>query len=76
MLQECSLISEVHEQIRKSFNISEPGHQSSSKTKKGSFEYLITDLKQHLINQFEQNKRIDSMSASKLEPCITGDQSS
>ena len=49
-LQECSLVNEVHDHIRKSFSLVEPGIQPSSKVKKGSFEYLVSDLKKRLLN--------------------------
>jgi hypothetical protein len=55
MLEQCNLVHEIHDQIRKSFNIAVPNKILQHKDLVGSYEYLISELKNQIMNNIRQN---------------------
>jgi len=55
MLEQCNLVHEIHDQIRKSFNIAVPNKILQHKDLVGSYEYLISELKNQLMSNIRQS---------------------
>ena len=48
VLEYCNLVHEVHDQIRKSFNVAISDKVLPKKEMKGSFEYLVAEFRKQL----------------------------
>ena len=55
MLEQCNLVHEIHDQIRKSFNIAVPNKILQHKELVGSYDYLISELKNQLMSNIRQS---------------------
>ena len=55
MLEQCNLVHEIHDQIRKSFNIAVPNKILQHKDLVGSYDYLISELKNQLMSNIRQS---------------------